>query len=207
MLTTLLVATPLALSTENYHTTRRSITSSASAAVATSILAPKLAAKAAAGPGATDLVAQVGDLSLKARELQFYVRESAPSGRHNYGLLRKRVTRERRQSLQQLLAAMDMAAPDLKICAPAQADCDCLADPELMGTAKLQVAVVREQLDRLDAALAQPEGFEELSTSGGALVYPGGAVERSLEMICEAADLYLDLASGRPLMTARIGLL
>ena len=204
-LVTLLLVTPLALSPARIHT-RRSIVSSASAAVATAVLSPNSAASAAAGSGAVDLVAQVGDLSLKARELQFFVRESAPIGGHNLDPVRKRVNRERQQSLQQLLTAMDTAAPDLKICAAAQADCDCTADPELMGSAKLQVAVVREQLGALDAALAQPEGFEQLSTSGGAIVYQGGAVERSLETITEAADLYLDLASGRPLMTARIGL-
>ena len=65
--------------------------------------------------------------------------------------------------------------------------------------------LVRLELGRLDAALAQgPEAFEELVTSGGAVVYPSGAAEQALEAICEAADTYLDLASGRPLMTARI---
>jgi len=59
-------------------------------------------------------------------------------------------------------------------------------------------------LAELDAAAASSRAFELLTLKGGAVVYAGGAVERELEEISEAADAFLDLAAGRPLMTARV---
>jgi hypothetical protein len=159
---------------------------------------------AAVGGGAVDLVTQVGTQSIAARTLQLSLRDAAPIRGSKISAARRRLARER-PGLQDLLTSMELAAPDLRICAAERADCDCDADPKLMAAAQLQVDVVRLELGRLDAALAQgPEAFEELVTSGGAVVYPSGAAEQALEAICEAADTYLDLASGRPLMTARI---
>ena len=164
-----------------------------------------LPADAAVGP-AVDAVAQIGELSMQARLLQNYVRDAAPASRatNSYEPLQREVRRSRRQ-LQSLVAAMDAAAPDLKICSPEVADCDCTADPRLMQAAAEQVQVVRVHLASLDTALASgAPGFAEMTLNGGALRYSGGAVERELEEITEAADLFLDLAAGRPLMTARL---
>ena len=165
-----------------------------------------ISAASAAQGTAVDLVVEVGALSTKARSLQFDLREAAPIEGSSYETVRKRIMRERSSTLQQLYVAMQTAAPDLRICQPGKEDCDCAPDSKLMALAALQVGVVQGALNKLDAALASgPRGFEALSTSGGGnIVYTGGEVELALETICEAADYYLDLASGRPLMTLRV---
>ena len=173
----------------------------AAAAAATVCTAP--AANAASGP-AVDLVVTVGELAIQARALQFYVRDTAPASRANYAAMRTRVRRARTEQLQPLLSAMAAAAPDLRICAPELADCDCAPEPRRMAMAARQVEVVRTQLDALDAALADARGFDAIEGEQMRASYVGGGVERALEEICEATDLYLDLAAGRPLMTARL---
>ena len=146
-----------------------------------------------------DRLARVADLSLRARALQLFVRESAPV---DPAACSVRVGRER-ATLQQLYGTMQAAAPELKICRPEQASCDCAPDATLMQSAARAVVVVGQSLADLDAALATgPAGLAALSD--GALSYPGGRVEAALETMCEAVDLYVDLAAGRPLMTARI---
>lgn len=186
----------------NFSPSRRNVLAAAAAFTSSAVFTPP-AANAATG-AAVDLVVQVGDLSTQARILQFYVRDQVTSSRADYGPLRKRVMRDR-AGLQQLLVDMSAAAPDLRICAPELADCDCTPDPKRMARATQQVEFVRTQLDALDAALADPRGFDELESGQGS--YVGGGVERALEEICEAADTFLDLAAGRPLMTERLGLI
>eukprot|EP00966_Prymnesium_polylepis_P117102 2705778-Prymnesium_polylepis.1 len=74
-----------------------------------------------------------------------------------------------------------------------------------MSAAAQQALAAEQHLASLDTALASgSSAFDELSLNGGAIYYPGGSVERELEELCEAVDLFLDLASGRPLMTARL---
>lgn len=141
---------------------------------------------------AEDLVATVGQLSTQARTLQLFVRTSAAQ---DYASVRKRVVGER-PKLRLLRDAMKAAAPGLRICSAETADCDCTPNTALMSEATRQASVVAEQLVALDAALdAGARGIEQVET--GALLFRGGAVEQALENICEAADLYLDLASGR----------
>ena len=158
-------------------------------------------ARAASSRGSdVDAILCVSELSMRARTLQNEVREHAAA-------TRGRVVSERPQ-LKAMLDAMDSAAPDLHLCLPTLADCNCQPDASLMHDARLQVETVRAQLANLDVALASgARGFDPISDDGMLASYPGGAVERSLEEICEAADRFLDLASGRPLMTARLGLL
>ena len=171
--------------------------------------------------GTFALTESVGQLSLQARTLQFFVRDAAEELRETaggssgplkagYDLLRKRVASDR-PILQSMSETMVQALPDLRICAPEQASCECEPDPLLMRAAAQQVEVVQEQLRALDAALVGPDAFEPVSNAAapawpGRLIasYPGGEVERALEEMCEAADTFLDLATGRPLMTARI---
>lgn len=194
-------APPHSAETSTKPTSSRRSVIGAVAASASVMQVPR-AANAATNT-AVDLVVEVGDLSLQARQLQLYVRNSAPVTSGAGAVVRQRVSREI-DALQRLLAAMENAAPNLRICAPAEAGCDCVPDAKLMATASLQVDVVREQVARLRTSLADPKGFDELVAGGGAIVYPGGAVERALETLVEASDLYLDLAAGRPLMTARL---
>lgn len=184
---------------------RRGLLQSAATAVSLGGVFPVPASHAAADPAAVDLVIQVSQLSMQARALQLDIRDAATRARASgkgYDALQTRVTREGGR-LRQLSAAMEAAAPSLKLCHPEAADCDCVADPSLMRTAAQQVGVVQDSLAALNAALADG-AFEELSLGGGALAYPGGRVEKELEALCEAADLFLDLAAGRPLMTARL---
>ena len=110
-------------------TSRRGLLAAAAASLPLRGLSP---ADAAVGP-AVDLVVQIGELSTQARTLQDYVRSTAPTSRATgrYISLQREVSRVRRQ-LQRLLATMTAAAPDLKICSPELADCDCAPDPRLM---------------------------------------------------------------------------
>lgn len=171
--------------------------------------------------GTFALIESVGQLSLQVRSLQFFVRDAAEELRETaggssgplkagYDLLRKRVASDR-PILQSMSETMVRALPDLRICAPEQASCECEPDPLLMRAAAQQVELVQEQLRALDAALVGPDAFEPVSNVAapawpGRLIasYPGGEVERALEEMCEAADTFLDLTTGRPLMTARI---
>jgi predicted DCC family thiol-disulfide oxidoreductase YuxK len=171
--------------------------------------------------GTFALIESVGQLSLQVRSLQFFVRDAAEELRETaggssgplkagYDLLRKRVASDR-PILQSMSETMVQALPDLRICAPEQASCECEPDPLLMRAAAQQVELVQEQLRALDAALVGPDAFEPVSNVAapawpGRLIasYPGGEVERALEEMCEAADTFLDLTTGRPLMTARI---
>ena len=179
---------------------RRSVIAAATAASTAAIAGGSRPANAAAGP-AVNLVEMIGDLSTQARLLQFFLREAAPSS-SNVEKLRLRVNTERAQ-LGNLGTYMAEAAPNLRICAPGKEDCDCSPDPALMSAAAAQADIVRRELVALDDALAAGRsGFELIEQ--GALRYPGGRVERALEEICEAADTFLDLAAGRPLMTARV---
>jgi len=147
-----------------------------------------------------DLIEEVGALSLTVKTLQYEVREAAPA--NDFGTLRKQLVSQR-PMLQTLADSMASVALQLRICAPEAADCDCMPDPVLMRTAAAQVDAVQAQLLSLDAALASgAKGFERLEQ--GALSYPAGRVERALEELSEATDLFLDLAAGRPLMTARL---
>lgn len=149
-----------------------------------------------------DLMEEVGSLSLVARSLQYEVHESAGASRAELRLLRTQIAGER-PKLQTLVDSMATVAPQLRICAPEEADCDCAPDPTLMRTAALQVDAVRASLSSLDVALAAgPRGFDSLDQPGAQ--YPGGRAERALEDLNEACDLFLDLASGRPPMTARL---
>jgi hypothetical protein len=144
---------------------------------------------------AADTLEQVSVLSTQARELQLVVRSRGAAAR-------PRLQREMPR-LRQLADAMVSVAPHLRLCKPELADCDCSPDEELMQTAARQAEYVRAQLVALDDALrAAPQSFEPFDA--GALSYPGGRVERTLEEVCEAADRFLDVASGRPLMTARL---
>ena len=162
----------------------------------------------AAEAEAVDAVVLVSQLSLQARDLQLYVRmqaaEQRASGSANFETLRSKVEKARAPLLGRLLAAMQTAAPGLRLCSPETAACDCSPDPELVREAARQVEAVRMHLAELDAAAASSRAFELLTLKGGAVVYGGGAVERELEEISEAADAFLDLAAGRPLMTARV---
>ena len=191
------LALALAFSPHAPLPTRRSLLTAAGVA----IVGSPPAANAATGT-AVDLVIRVGESSTRARALQFYVREEAPIHRANYAPLQRRMARER-ANLQQLLGDMAAAAPDLRICAPDLAACDCAPDPMRMASASGQVDVVRAQLMALDTALADARGFDLLEA--GQATYLGGGVELALEEICEASDTFLDLASGRPLMTDRVG--
>lgn len=182
-------------------TPRRSVLAAAAAASVLPLARP-LACGAAASPAAADLVTRVSELSVQATQLRFAVR-AAGGGAASDGALRSRVAKERPR-LKRLLAAMEAAAPDLRICAPGAESCDCLPDAELMRAASAQVASVRTHLASLDVAAASAAGFEELALGSGGASYPAGRVERELEEICEAADAFLDLASGRPPMTARL---
>ena len=156
----------------------------AAAATAATVVGAAPAANAASG-AAVDLLVTIGQLSTQARTLQLNVREAVPSARARDAVVRAR------PRLQQLLTAMSAAAPDLRICAPELASCDCAPDPKRMALAVRQAEVVGEQLRVLDAALKEP-----------AASFPADAVERALEQICDAADLYLDLAAGRPVTGA-----
>lgn len=170
---------------------RRILASAAAALTSTSTFS----ANAASGP-AVDLLTTVSSLSLQARQLQYFVREDVPVR------VKAQRVRARRKDLDELLGAMSVAAPDLRLCRVA--DCECTPDAMLMDSAAEQVTAVRSHLAALDKALVGPKPFERLSLKGGALNYPGGAVEQELEEICEASDAFLDLAAGRPLMTARL---
>ena len=183
--------------------TRRGVlTAAASTAAATVTVSLPGQAEAAQG-AAVELVEQIGTLSMQARALQFAIREDAPANRNDDAPLRALVARERRQ-LQQLAATMAAAAPDLRLCDPEAADCDCVPDPVLMRAAARYAASAEARLAALDGVLAKRGAFDELRD--GAAVYPAGTVERELEMLCEATDAFLDLAAGRPAnpMAARL---
>lgn len=170
---------------------RRVLTGVAAAATTTATTATALQPVSAAEGPAVELVAKVGELSTQARQLQYYVRETAPSSR---SAAAKQVARQR-QLLLQLQEAMAAAAPDLRLCAPELADCECTADPRLMQRAASEVDEVRRHVEQLEVVLERPGSLDELVDGAG--LYLGGAVERELELICEAADRYLDLAAGR----------
>jgi len=83
-------------------------------ATAAALAAVPRSANAAEGP-AVDLVAEVGELSTRARTLQYELRQAAPSA--GYARVRARVAKERK-SLQRLVSAMGEAAPSLRIAGP-----------------------------------------------------------------------------------------
>ena len=120
-----------------------------SAAASTLLPPPTFAATG----NAVDLVATATQLSTEARALQFFVREEAPAARPSYDSVRRRVVSARKR-LQQLLTAMAAAAPDLKICSPEEASCECTPDPTLMREASRQVDILVDQIAAIDAALA-----------------------------------------------------
>lgn len=182
--------TPLALQAP--IATRRGALAAATVA-ALSVAVPRAAD--AAEDAAVELVEQISVLSMQARALQLAVREDAPAGRGDYAPVRARVAHERQQ-LQRLAAAMSAAAPDLRLCAPGAADCDCAPDPGLVRAAARYAAAAEVRVGALDMVLVQPGAFEELRE--GSALYLGGAVERELEMLCELTDAFCDLASGRP---------
>ena len=80
---------------------------------------------------AVDLLEQVGRANLAARALQVEVREGGRQQFRDVAALRRRV-RAARPALTQLLRAMVLVAPDLRICRPELADCDCKPDPGLI---------------------------------------------------------------------------
>ena len=130
------------------------------------------------------MVAEVGELSTRARALQYELRLAAPSA--SYARVRARVAKERK-SLQRLVSAMGEAAPSLRICRPDLAACECTPDASLMAIAARQAESAQSHLAALDAAMASGRaGFEALLDGPRGLAYPGGAVERELEEICEA---------------------
>lgn len=187
---------PLAFAAFSQPSRRHVCTAAAAAATAGLIQLPTTPSVAAATAQAIDLLAEVGDLSTRARILQYELREHGD---------RRRVVRER-PKLEKLVVSMNAAAPELRICAPALADCDCTPDPELMHDASRQAAIAATALVDLDAELAKGErGVSPLVAEGSLIAsYPGGALEAALEELCESADRFLDLAAGRPLMTARL---
>ena len=186
----ILALPPHALSPGVALTSRRRVLTGAAAAAATTATLSVRPASAAEGP-AVELVATIGELSTQARSLQFYVRENAALNR---AAAAKRVAGQR-QLLRRLQEAMAAAAPDLRLCAPEAADCECAADPRLMKMAAGEVDEVRRHILQLEMVLERRGSLDVLSDGAG--IYQGGAVERELELICEAADRYLDLAAGR----------
>ena len=186
----ILALPPHALSPGVALTSRRRVLTGAAAAAATTATLSVRPASAAEGL-AVELVATIGELSTQARSLQFYVRENAALNR---AAAAKRVAGQR-QLLRRLQEAMAAAAPDLRLCAPEAADCECTADPRLMKMAAGEVDEVRRHILQLEMVLERRGSLDVLSDGAG--IYQGGAVERELELICEAADRYLDLAAGR----------
>ena len=200
MLVFLALATGVAHDTTLCNAGRRAICLAAASALP-AVFLPSLPAHAAYAEATMELIEEVGVLSLSVKSLQYEVRETAPVA--SSGTLRKQLVGQR-PMLQVLAESMANVAPQLRICAPEAAGCDCTPDPVLMRAAAAQVDTVQTQLVALDAALASgPKGFESLEL--GALSYPAGRVERALEELSEATDLFLDLAAGRPPMTARLG--
>ena len=113
---------------------RRRILASAAAALTSR---STFSANAASGP-AVDLLTTVSSLSLRARELQYFVREDVPVR------VKAQRVRARRKDLDELLGAMSVAAPDLRLCRVA--DCECTPDAMLMDSAVEQVTAVRSHL-------------------------------------------------------------
>tara|TARA_B110001452_G_C15187772_1_gene412523 strand:- start:592 stop:1179 length:588 start_codon:yes stop_codon:yes gene_type:complete len=158
------------------------------------LLALPVAALPASAASKPATLESVKVLAAKAKALRSTVRTSSAGRRNfpmvpdtnNYSSQTKAVERAQQVVLLPLLAAMKAVAPTIT-----------LSDAEMQKQLKEQAIFMKGHLLELDTALKGYKFDEYVSKTTGE-TYLGGKVERELQEVCETAEDFIALASGRP---------